>query len=99
MVEEQPEREYHGRGGRDARTWKLPERGREFCDEYIDAPIRSSVTPKDVAELSQHVDEIEDNLKDVKGIMMQLGVHTDMITKERAREEMDEEWFQDVFEG
>ncbi len=99
LIDELPERQYHGRGGREARTWQLTDRGREFCKEYMDAPPDAFVSPEDVATLEQRMDRLEDDFKDVKGIMMQLGVHTDMLTKKRARKEMGEEWFQEVFES
>ncbi len=62
FVEEQPKREYHGRGGRDARTWTLTERGREFCDEYVDAPLDAFVSPEDVADLKQRVETLEEEV-------------------------------------
>lgn len=62
FVEEQPEREYHGRGGRDARAWTLTERGRAFCDEYVDAPLDAFVSPEDVADLTQRVEHLEEEV-------------------------------------
>lgn len=98
LVEEQERREYHGRGGRNARTWKLTERGLDFCEEYVDAPLHAFVSPEEVAALEQRVESLEDNLKDVKGIMLRLGVHTDMLSKDQVRERIDEEWYQEVFD-
>jgi DNA-binding PadR family transcriptional regulator len=55
LVVEEDARERHGRGGRDARTWALTDRGETFCADHLGAPLSEFVSPDDIAELNDRL--------------------------------------------
>lgn len=91
LIVEEDGREYHGRGGRDARTWALTDRGEEFCADHLGAPLSEFVSPEDVAELNaevteatERVSDVEDDLAAVLEAVADIGESTGYISNETA---------------
>jgi predicted ArsR family transcriptional regulator len=84
LVEEQAEREYHGRGGRDARTWRLTDRGHEFCDQHVDTPVSAFVSPEDVAALDQRISAIEDDIDVMGQLIVEVAIDTGTMDEEKG---------------
>ena len=91
LVVEEDGREYHGRGGRDARTWALTDRGEQFCADHLGAPLSEFVSPEDVAELNAKVTEatervsnVENDLAAVLEAVADIGESTGYISDETA---------------
>lgn len=101
---EEIDRVYAGRGSR-AIVWTLTQRGEEFCEEWL-ADTRSVARSRDIdalreaqAALDQRMDELENDVKHVQGLVMQIAVTTGTLDEKEAQEEMGDEWFRDVFGG
>jgi predicted ArsR family transcriptional regulator len=62
LIVEEDAREYHGRGGRDARTWALTDRGETFCADHLGAPLSEFVSPDDVAKLNAEVTDTTERM-------------------------------------
>lgn len=86
LVEETDQRAYHGRGGLDARVWQLTERGKSFFAEHVDAPVSTFVSPEEVADLGERMNEIEDDVESMKRLLVKLAVNTGEVSKEQAEE-------------
>jgi hypothetical protein len=86
LVGEADQRAYHGRGGLDARIWKLTERGKSFFAEHVDAPASTFVSPEEVADLSERMSKTEDDMESMKRLLVKLAVNTGEVSKEQAEE-------------
>lgn len=91
LVVEEGEREYHGHGGSNARTWALTNRGEQFCADHLGAPLSEFVSPSDVAELNEQVTEttervgkMEDDLAILLDAVADIGEGTGHISNEVA---------------
>lgn len=91
LVVEEDGREYHGRGGRDARTWALTDRGETFCADHLGAPLSEFVSPDDVAELNERLTEttervgnVEDDLAILLDAVADIGEGTGYVSSEMA---------------
>lgn len=101
---EEVDRVHVGRGSR-AIVWSLTDTGEEFIEDGgLDAGRRVA-RADDIEELrevqaahSQRIDEVEADIKTIRSQVMQIAVHTGTFDKDKARDIMGEEWFQDVFE-
>lgn len=87
-----------GRGSR-AIVWGLTQDGEEFIEEGGLDSGRRVARADDVQRLNQRVDELENDVRDLKGLMMRIGVYTDTFSEDEAREMMGETRFREVFGG
>ncbi len=95
---EEVDRVHVGRGSR-AIVWALTDAGEDFIAEDGLESGRKVARADDVQQLNQRVDELEDKVKNLKGIMMRIGVDSDTFTEDEAREIMGETRFREVFGG
>lgn len=100
---EEVDRVHVGRGSR-AIVWGLTQDGEEFIDEGgLNAGRRVARVDdidelrEDLTALSQRMDEVEADTNTVRSQVMQIAVHTGTFGKDKAREIMGDEWFQEVF--
>jgi hypothetical protein len=91
LVVEEGEREYHGHGGSNARTWALTDRGEQFCADHLGAPLSEFVSPSDVAEMNEQLTEttervgkMEDDLAILLDAVADIGEGTGHISSEVA---------------
>ena len=91
LVVEEGEREYHGHGGSNARTWALTDRGETFCADHLGTPLSEFVSPSDVAELNEQrtetkerVGKMEDDLAILLDAVADIGEGTGHISSEVA---------------
>jgi predicted ArsR family transcriptional regulator len=91
LIVEEDSREYHGRGGKDARTWALTDRGETFCADHLGAPLSEFVSPDDVAELNERLTEttervgdVEDDLAILLDAVADIGEGTGYVSSEMA---------------
>lgn len=89
LITDADSREYHGRGGKDARTWALTDRGEQFCADHLGAPLSEFVSPEDVAELNEQLTENKERVRNLEEDMAVLldavadiGAGTGQITDE-----------------
>ncbi|MCO8256783.1 transcriptional regulator [Haladaptatus sp. AB618] len=90
LVMEKEQREYHGRGGSHARSWALTERGSQFCDDYLDTPVSAFVSPEDVAALDERLSTLENDVEQMKAVIVKIAVHTGTLTEDQAEELLEE---------
>jgi hypothetical protein len=91
LITDADSREYHGRGGKDARTWALTDRGETFCADHLGAPLSEFVSPDDIAELNAEVTEtiervgnLEDDMAILLDAVADIGEGTGHISDETA---------------
>lgn len=91
LVVEEDAREYHGRGGRNARTWALTNRGETFCADHLGAPLSEFVSPDDVAKLNtevtdatERIGDVEDDLAILLDAVADIGEGTGYVSDEMA---------------
>ena len=91
LIIEEDAREYHGRGGRDARTWALTDRGETFCADHLGAPLSEFVSPDDVAKLNtevtdatERIGDVEDDLAILLDAVADIGEGTGYVSDEMA---------------
>lgn len=91
LVVEEGEREYHGHGGSNARTWSLTDRGETFCADHLGTPMSEFVSPSDVAELrsqvaanSERLDTLEEKFNTLMDAVADIGEGTNQISDETA---------------
>ncbi|WP_435157437.1 hypothetical protein [Haladaptatus sp. DFWS20] len=84
LVVEKEQREYHGRGGSHARAWALTERGTEFCDDYLDTPESAFVSPEDAVALDERLSTLENDVEQMKAVIVKIAVHTGTLTEDQA---------------
>lgn len=92
LIEEQEEREFDSRSGRQARVWAITERGESFCAEEIDAPASAFVSPEEVAALkervadlekeTQRIDDLEEQLEAMKRILRRITEEIGLLSEE-----------------
>lgn len=90
LITEKEQREYHGRGGSHARTWTLTERGTEFCDDFLDTPVSAFVSPEDVAALDERLSTLENDVEQMKAVIVKIAVHTGTLTEDQAEDLLEE---------
>jgi hypothetical protein len=66
LIADADSREYHGRGGKDARTWVLTDRGETFCADHLGAPLSEFVSPEDVAKLNDRQTETAERVRNLE---------------------------------
>ena len=91
LVIDAGEREYHGRGGSNARTWKLTDRGESFCADHLGTPVNEFVSPEDVAALRsdltktmERVESLEEDYRTLLDAVADIGEGTGQISDETA---------------
>ncbi|HET7323023.1 MAG TPA: hypothetical protein VFJ06_01700 [Halococcus sp.] len=84
-------REYHGRGGKDARTWELTDRGETFCADHLGAPLSEFVSPDDVTKLNakvtdstERIGNLENDMAVLLDAVADIGEGTGQISDETA---------------
>jgi predicted ArsR family transcriptional regulator len=90
FLEEHDTRQYTPSGGSDSRVWSLTEHGQEFVEDYLG----ETVTTESVEDLTKRVNELEEKLAVVRGIVMKNGVKQGTVDKKEAKAIMGEEDFQ-----
>lgn len=95
---EEVDRVHVGRGSR-AIVWSLTDAGEEFIAEGGLESGRRVARADDIQQLNQRVDELENDVRDLKGLMMRIGVYTETFTEDEAREMMGKERFREAFGG